>query len=219
LGETLPLLRKLKALGAIAACCSALIAGGAGAQPLKALSDDDAAAYASAFRAAAQGDFASADRAAADVTDKSLVGYLQLQRLTWRDASASYGALKAWLAKYADLPGADRVFQLALRHKPLGAKAPDPPTVLVQTVQTDFLPPPSRTGLEARDAYYSGDLRRAHRLAQASGEHWIAGLVAFRSRDYGAAMAEFQAVAHQAGADEWLRAGGAYWAARSASMP
>ena len=221
MGDNLPLLRVLKAAAAIAGCCSALLAGQASAAqanaaPVKALSDQDAAAYASAFKSAAQGDFVSAEKATADVTDKSLVGYIELQKLTWRDANASYAALKGWLSQYADLPGADHVFQMALRRKPFGVRPPAPPTMLVSQGQTDFLPPPSRKGLAAREAYYSGEVARAHRLALVSGEHWIAGLAAFRAKSYGEAMAQFQDVAHQSGADEWLRAGGAWWAARSA---
>jgi soluble lytic murein transglycosylase-like protein len=216
LGENLPRLRTLRAAGAVAVCALGLIAGAARAAPVKTLSDADAAAYSAAFHAAAQGDFAGAEKAAADVSDKSLVGYLQLQKLTWRETSASYAALKGWLAKYADLPGADRVFQLALKRKPRGASPPAPPTVMIGQGQTDFLPPPSAKGLAAREAYYSGDLKRARRLAMASGERWIAGLAAFRSRDYGDALAQFQAMAHQPGVDDWLKSGAAYWAARAA---
>jgi soluble lytic murein transglycosylase-like protein len=216
LGDNLPLLSKLKGLAVLAGGCATLLASGADAAQVKALSDRDAAAYASAFRSAAQGDFAGAERAAADVSDKSLIGYLQFEKLTWREAGASYAALKGWLTKYADLPGADRIFQLALRRKPRGAPAPEPPTVTVGPGQSDFLPPPTRKGLEAREAYYSGDIVRARRLAVAAGEHWIAGLALFRSGDYGVARAQFEAMAHQAGADEWLRSGAAYWAARAA---
>ncbi len=215
MGENLPLSRKIGALVALAGCCAALMVGAAQAAPVKALSDQDAAVYASAFHAASQGDFANAEKAAAEASDKSLLGYLQFQKLT-REAGAPYAALKGWLAKYADLPGADRIFQLALRRKPRGERPPAPPTVLIAAGQTDFLPPPTRKGLAAREAYYSGDLRRAGRLALDSGEHWIAGLVLFREGAYGEAMAQFQAVSRQSGADEWLRSGGAYWAARSA---
>jgi soluble lytic murein transglycosylase-like protein len=196
--------------------CATLAAAQPSCAQVKALSEQDAAAYASAFRSASQGDFAGADKAAAEASDKSLAGYIQFLRLTWRETNAPYAALKGWLAKYADLPGAGRIFQMALRKRPAGAQAPEPPTVLVSSGRTDFLPPPTRKGLRARDAYYSGDLRRAHRLALAAGEHWIAGLCAFREHAYGEARAEFQAVERQAGTDDWLRSGAAWWAARSA---
>ena len=202
-------------IGALAGC-AVLFAGQACAAPVKALTDEDAAAYASAFKAAAQGDFVTAEKTTAEVSDKSLLGYIQFQKLMWRETSASYGALKGWLAKYADLPGADRVFQLARKRRPRGAPEPAPPTILVSSGQTDFLPPPSPRGQAARQAYYSGDVTRAHRLAIRAGERWIAGLCAFRMKAYGEAMSHFRAVTEQRGVDEWLRSGGAYWAARSA---
>ena len=216
MGRDLPRLGRLATLGALAAGCALLFAGGAGAAPAKALSDEDAAAYSSAFKAAAQGDFVTAEKTTAEVSDKSLLGYIQLQKLMWRETSASYAALKGWLAKYADLPGADRVFQLARKRRPRGAPEPAPPTILISSGQADFLPPPSPRGQAAREAYYSGDLTRAHRLAVASGERWIAGLCAFRMKAYDEAITHFQAVTEQRGVDEWLRSGGAYWAARSA---
>jgi soluble lytic murein transglycosylase-like protein len=74
---------------------------------------------------------------------------------------------------------------------------------------------PSR-GQGAREAYYSGDMRAARRLAASSGERWVAGLAAFRERQYPDAMGHFQAVALDPGQGEWVRAGAAYWAARSA---
>jgi soluble lytic murein transglycosylase len=211
----LPHLRYLATLSMVAVSCWALAPGEARPATVKALSDQDATAYASAFKAAAQGDFVTAEKATTEVSDKSLVGYLQFQKLMWRDTTASFVQLKGWLAKYADLPGADRIFTLARKRNPAGAKELAPPTVLIASAQTDFLPPPSAKGLAARQAYYGGDVARARRLAEAAGERWVAGLCAFRAQDYQDAAQHFQAVAHQAGTDEWLRAGAAYWAARS----
>jgi soluble lytic murein transglycosylase-like protein len=54
-------------------------------------------------------------------------------------------------------------------------------------------------------------------LARRTGECWIAGLAAYRLSDYAAAQASFRQVADDSGRDGWLRAAGAYWAARSAA--
>ncbi|HEY5411063.1 MAG TPA: lytic transglycosylase domain-containing protein, partial [Caulobacteraceae bacterium] len=101
------MIRKLLTVGACAAAMAVVLCGSAQAQ-VRALSDRDAAVYAAAFRAASQGDFDAAERDSAGATDKSLIGYLQFQKLTWRGARATYDELKGWLAKYADLPVADR---------------------------------------------------------------------------------------------------------------
>ena len=214
LGRDSRLIRKLLTLGACAAALIAATCGSADAQ-VRALSDQDAAIYASAFRAASQGDFDTAEREGAEARDKSLVGYLQFQKLVWRGARASYDDLKDWLSRYADLPGAERILQLAKKMRPEGdpdLKTPSSPTA---GVQTDFLPASSGKGLQARQAYYLGDVRTAYRLAVASGERWIAGLAAFRMGDYDTATQNFRAVATDPASNDWLRSGAAYWAARS----
>ena len=113
------LIRKLLTLGVCAAAMAATLCGSAEAQ-VRALSDQDAAIYAAAFRAASQGDFDTAERESAVVRDKSLVGYLQFQKLVWRGARASYDDLKDWLSHYAELPGADRILTLARKLRPDG---------------------------------------------------------------------------------------------------
>ena len=206
--------RRLLTLGVCAAALAASLCGSAEAQ-VRALSEQDAAVYSAAFRAASQGDFDTAERESAVASDKSLVGYLQFQKLVWRGARASYDELKDWLAKYADLPGAERILQLAKKQRPEGdpdLKTPSSPTA---AAQADFLPASSGKGLQARQAYYLGDVQAAYRLALASGERWIAGLAAFRSQDYDTAVANFRAVAMDPASNDWLRSGAAYWAARS----
>lgn len=209
------MIRKLLTLGACAAAMAAALGGSAQAQ-VRALSDQDAAIYASAFRAASQGDFDTAQRASAQAQDKSLVPYLQFQRLVWRGARASYDELKDWLSHYADLPGADRILALARKMRPDGDPDLKTPSAANAGVQTDFLPESSGKGLQARQAYYLGDVRTAYRLATASGERWIAGLCAFRMNDYDTAVENFRAVAIDPASNDWLRSGAAYWAARAA---
>ena len=208
------MIRRLLALGACAAALAAALGGPAEAQ-VRALSDRDAAVYSAAFSAASQGDFDTAEREGAVAQDKSLVGYIQFQKLVWRGARASYDELKDWLSHYADLPGADRILQLAKKMRPEGdpdLKTPSSPTA---GLQTDFLPASSGKGLQARQAYYLGDVHTAYRLAVASGERWIAGLAAFRMGDYDTATENFRAVATDPASNDWLRSGAAYWAARA----
>lgn len=206
---------RLAALSACAAAWAALLGGPAGAQ-IKALSDEDAAAYAQAFQAAGQGDFADADRFAAEVSDRSLVGYLEYQRLMWRKSAASYDDLKNWLSRYSDLPGADRILQIARRRRPAGEPELKTPPDMAFLNPSDFLPPSTARGQAARDAYFSGRVEHAYRLAVQAGEHWIAGLAAFRLGRYDDAIPHFRALALDATANDWLRSGAAYWAARAA---
>ena len=208
------MIRKLLTLGVCAAALAATFCGSAEAQ-VRALSDQDAAIYSSAFRAASQGDFDTAERESAVVRDKSLVGYLQFQKLVWRGARASYDDLKDWLSHYAELPGADRILTLARKLRPDGDPDLKTPSSAAAGVQTDFLPASSGKGLQARQAYYLGDVQTGYRLAVASGEKWIAGLAAFRMGDYATATENFRAVALDAASNDWLRSGAAYWAARA----
>ena len=207
--------RKLLTLGVCAAALAAVLGGTAEAQ-VRALSDRDAALYASAFRAASQGEYETAERDGAQASDKSLFGYLRFQRLISRGVRASYDDLKTWLDQYADLPVADRIMALAKRKRPEGDPDLKTPSGAAQVTQTDFLPPSSGKGLAARQAYYLGDVPTAYRLAVASGERWIAGLAAFRTGDFDAAVENFRAVAIDPASNDWLRSGAAYWAARAA---
>src|SRR5471030_2450857 len=108
---------RLAALAALSICAVAL-APGDGRAAVNALTADDAAAYSSAFQSASKGDFDAADKAPAQVSDKSLLGYLQFQKLIWPAAKATYGELTAWLKTYADLPGAGRIFKMAQYRRP-----------------------------------------------------------------------------------------------------
>ena len=204
------------ALAAVAAALAMCVCGPAAAAPVKALTDDDANAYASAFQASAKGDFDAADKAASSVSDKSLLGYLQFQKLMWPGVKTTYVELRSWLSRYADLPGADRIFVLARKRKPRGEPDPPLPATLAPPPTADLQRPTSARGQAAREAFYSGDIQGAYRLATASGERWIAGLAAYRLRDYPAAMGHFQSAALDPAQNEWVRSGAAYWASRAA---
>ena len=205
---------RLAALGALSIFAAALAPGHSRAAGVNALTADDAAAYSSAFQSASKGDFDAADKAAAQVSDKSLLGYLQFQKLIWPAAKATYGELTAWLKTYADLPGASRIFKMAQYRRPRGA--PRLSADLVAADQAVLKPATSAKGRAAREAYYSGDVQTAYRLAQDSGERWIAGLAAYRLKDYAAAMSRFQQVALDPSEDQWQRSAAGYWGARAA---
>lgn len=198
-------------VGVLSLVAAASVASSAAAGSSKALSDTDARAYAAAFQAVEQGDFLGAQIEAAPIQDRSLDGYLSFRALMHPTAhKASFEELSSWLAKFRDLPLADRVFSLAAKRQPAEAVSlPRPEVALQDTARSEITRP-------AREAFYSGDARTAFQLAVSVGERWIAGLAAWRLQDYGQAHDYFAQVARDDEQDPWLRSAGAYWAARSA---
>ncbi|HZZ37251.1 MAG TPA: lytic transglycosylase domain-containing protein, partial [Caulobacteraceae bacterium] len=188
---------------AVLAVCAVVLTGAlapqAKAASLATLTAQDAQLYASAFQAAEQGDFAGVDTALARVSDPCLVGRVQYVKLT-NPASrgASYADLVSWLSAFKDLPGADKIYALAMKLKPQGAQPPAPvAAVLVDGEVVKGRAAPQ--SYAARDAYFGGDLSRALKLAKSSGDVWIAGLAAYRLGDFGEALADFEAVARHTG--------------------
>jgi soluble lytic murein transglycosylase-like protein len=56
------------------------------------------------------------------------MGHVMFQRYMHpTDYRSTYKELSGWLAKYADLPGADRIYRLAMHRKPYDVKAPRKP--------------------------------------------------------------------------------------------
>ena len=113
-------LNKRLRVGALAfACSTALLAPSlAWAEAPQALSSDDAKAYAAAFDATQRGDFIDAEMQTAAVKDRSLLGYLSFRELMHPTAHvAAFDELSNWLAKFRDLPVADRIFALASKRK------------------------------------------------------------------------------------------------------
>jgi soluble lytic murein transglycosylase-like protein len=205
--------------------CTTFSMGSAQAAPPQALSPTDARNYQAAFEAAERGDFIGAKMSSAEVKDTSLLGLLSYTQLMHPSAHrATFDELSAWLAKYADLPWADRVFNLAAKRKPAGAAAPRRPTLMgvdwagIGEAANHFINRlPGSRGQAARAAFYSGNVKKALALAPKAGDEWIAGLSAYRLKNYALAETYFAKVAADQREDPWLRAGGAYWAARSAN--
>jgi soluble lytic murein transglycosylase-like protein len=187
-------------------------AGQAAAESLRPLSERDAQAYRAAFAAADQGDFVGAQLELTSVKDSSLQGYLSFRQLMHPTAhKASFDELAGWLGRFRDLPVAEKVFSLAKARKP--ADAPPPPAPAVAGVNSHR----AEATFAARDAFYSGDVKRAYDLAVQCADRWIAGLAAYRLRDYATAQDYFAQVAGDEGEDVWLRSAGAYWAYRAAT--
>ena len=205
--------RPLAVFSAFVFCLMAAFSAHASA--LEPLSDNDARYYRAAFAAADRGDFDAAEAALANTRDKSLAGRLQFAKVMHPQAyEASYDELTDWLARHGDEAGADRVYALALRRKPARVPAPKAPALFTTATKSSA---PAEKGRAAREAYYSGDVKKALTLAQAAREPWIAGLAAFRLQSYAQARGYFERVADDESQDDWLRSAASFWAARSAA--
>jgi soluble lytic murein transglycosylase-like protein len=206
-------LAKRLCVGATALIAAASIAASAAAEAPRPLSPADARAYAAAFQASDEGDFVGAEISAVEIGDKSLLGYISFRQLMHPTAhKASFEELCGWLIRFRDLPAAEKVFSLASKRKPADAQQ-EPPVPEVAGLNSAR----SEVTFPARDAFYSGDVKRAYELAMNVGDRWIAGLAAYRLKDYTNARDYFSQVAKDNEEDAWLRAAGAYWAARTST--
>ena len=111
--------RKGMRIAVLTMICAA-IAGNSHAAPM-ALSPWDAKRYAAAFDAVDRGDFIDAEMQTAEIKDRSLAGHLAFRQLMRPGFQASYEDLAKWLDQYSDLPGAERIYLLAQKRRPLGA--------------------------------------------------------------------------------------------------
>jgi soluble lytic murein transglycosylase len=157
------------------------------------LTAPDAERYRRIFALQQDGNWRAADRMVSQLEDLRLLGHVLAQRYLHPNKYKSrYVELRDWLAKYGDLPQAPRVYALALGRKPAGVKAPPAPTV--DSVNYIGNPDSSR-----EPTFFN----------------WRAGLDAWRRGDMGTAAIHFEKVAVRKGGDDWSRAAGAFWAARS----
>ena len=93
------------------------------------LEEADAARYRVIFQLQENGDFKGADDIVAKLRDRALMGHVLAHRFLHPQYRVSYQELKDWLADYSDHPDAQRIYNLALKRKPKGAKNPPMPTV------------------------------------------------------------------------------------------
>jgi soluble lytic murein transglycosylase-like protein len=83
--------------------------------------------YTRIFEAQEEGRFAEADRLIGKLEDPLLLGHVLAQRYLHSGWRSSYKELKAWLDRYADHPGAERIYKLARARQPRGAPPPAAP--------------------------------------------------------------------------------------------
>lgn len=99
-----------------------------GAELPRVLSADDQARYTKIFALQEQGKWTEADALIKALENDVLMGHVLYQRYMHPTAYRSkFSELKAWMADYADHPGAERIHKLAMRRRPANAGAPIPP--------------------------------------------------------------------------------------------
>jgi soluble lytic murein transglycosylase-like protein len=92
------------------------------------LSVHDAALYARIFEAQRDADWQTADRLIAQLENSILMGHVLAERYLHPTGwLSSFEELSDWLARYADHPQAQRIYDLALLRRPQGAAAPAEP--------------------------------------------------------------------------------------------
>lgn len=92
------------------------------------LSPGDADLYRQIFSLQAQSRIREAERLAAGVSDRRLMGHVLAQKYLHPSAyNASYRELEQWLDQYADHPDAQKIYALALGKRPKDAPLPPKP--------------------------------------------------------------------------------------------
>ncbi|MGZ9098307.1 MAG: transglycosylase SLT domain-containing protein [Brevundimonas sp.] len=187
-----------------------------------ALSPADRLSYTTAFDALRRGDLDAARASARQANDRVLLGQVEFERLFHRDYSATYEELAAWLEEYSDLPAADRAYSLAMRRRPDGAPEPRQPSRMgggrnwnsVAAAGGNTEADPMKA---ARVALNRDNLPDAVILGEQLGDWWTVGLAQYRLGEFGKAATAFERVLDNPTEDGWIRAGAAFWAARSAA--
>jgi soluble lytic murein transglycosylase len=212
----------------------------ADSQTAKRLSPEEALRARTIFALQKRGDFRTANVGIRGMQDDRLYGYILADRYLQKDYKASYAELVAWLKNYSDLAPANAIYNLAQKRKP--ADAPSLPLPANSSIglpgmhdaDVGQFPAPMRQTPaikadvdqtdRALQAFYKGDARRALQLAGPvalrSGAEvplsgWIAGLSAWRLKEYQKAAGFFETVASAPRATPWMSSAGGYWAARS----
>lgn len=105
------------------------------------LSQSDIELYQQIFEVQDLGDWKTADRLIRQLENRLLMGHVLYQRyLHPTKYRSQYKELKAWMAEYADHPGAARIYKLALARKPRKEGPPRPPVI-----ERPLLTPPADT--------------------------------------------------------------------------
>ena len=94
----------------------------------KILSDSDIIRYGKIFELQQLGMWSEADEHIGELVDDILLGHIMFQRYMHPTAYRSkYMELAAWLEEYADHPGSQRIYRLALKRKPESSPHPVQP--------------------------------------------------------------------------------------------
>lgn len=186
-----------------------------------ALSAADRLSYTTAFDALRRGDLDAARASARQAQDRVLLGQVEFERMFHADYTATYEELAAWLEEYYDLPCADRAYNLALRRRPDGAAEPRRPSRFSNRSWAAASAAGQNTEGDpmkaARVALNRDDLAGAVVIGQEIGDWWTVALAQYRLGEFGAAATAFERVLNDPTEDGWIRAGAAFWAARSAA--
>ncbi len=93
------------------------------ANPALPLSNRDEKTYARIFALQGKGDIAGADKEIELISDDRLMGHVLYQRYMHPKAyTSSFEELQSWMEKYADQPGADKIYAMAQAKTPKGYK-------------------------------------------------------------------------------------------------
>lgn len=93
--------------------------------PSSVLSDKDSQLYKKIFDLQENGNWDAADRLISDLSDDVLMGHVLYQRYMHPTAyTSTYPELQAWLKKYRDHPGADKIYKIASRRHIKDYKGP-----------------------------------------------------------------------------------------------
>ncbi|WP_404380797.1 transglycosylase SLT domain-containing protein [Caenispirillum salinarum] len=254
-------------------------AGAEARQAPTVLGEEDVALYRRIFALQDAGEMNKADALIGQVGDDILMGHVLFQRYmhptAWR---SRFAELQAWMAGYADHPGADRIHALARQRGDGPVERPRLSTPLTGAGGAEhhaWLPRDDYRHLGARDRKIAIGLWRAFRkwigrgatlnaklvvtdddairlltkldhdrmraalgyayfidgmddhamkwatmAVEGSGDRapeglWTAGLATWRQGDLATSAKWFERLAGSESASPWLRAAGAYWAARA----
>jgi soluble lytic murein transglycosylase-like protein len=92
------------------------------------LGESDIERYRRIFALQEKGDLKAAAKIVAKLDDRILMGHVLAQKYLHPTAHRSkFNELKEWLADYADHPDARRLYRLAMKRRPSGAKSPKKP--------------------------------------------------------------------------------------------
>ncbi|MDA0260912.1 MAG: hypothetical protein O3A21_01755, partial [Proteobacteria bacterium] len=119
------------------------------------LSEADVLRYKQIFELQERGDWRRADRIVQVLEDRRLIGRVLFQRYMHPTKyRSSYKELSAWMKSYADQPGANQIYRLALRKRPKGYKSPQHPVIAsaprVEAEPDQTSPPPTKRSARHR---------------------------------------------------------------------